>query len=125
MLIAVPVVVAAGFLLIAASPTLATLVSVYVVRRVGQYAVTRPSLHILYTTVDRAAKYKAKNFNDTVIYRGSDAVVASLHEAVVKMLSLGLAGIAWLGAAVAVIWAVIAIFLGRAHERTVPVTPPA
>jgi len=125
MLIAVPVIVAAGFLLIAASPTLATLVAVYVVRRVGQYAVTRPSLHILYTTVDRASKYKAKNFNDTVVYRGSDAVVASFHEAVVKMLSLGLAGIAWLGAGVAVVWAVIAIFLGRAHERTVPVKPAA
>ena len=118
MLISVPVVVAAGFLLIAASPTLATLVAVYVVRRVGQYAVTRPSLHILYTTVDRASKYKAKNFNDTVVYRGSDAVVASTHEAVVRLLSLGLAGIAWLGAGVAVVWAVVAIFLGRAHERT-------
>ena len=120
MLISVPVIVAAGFLLIAASPTLATLVAVYVVRRVGQYAVTRPSLHILYTTVDRASKYKAKNFNDTVVYRGSDAVVASFHEAVVKLLSLGLAGIAWLGAGVAVVWAVVAIYLGRAHERTAP-----
>ncbi len=123
MLISVPVVVAAGFLLIAASPTLATLVAVYVVRRVGQYAVTRPSLHILYTTVDRASKYKAKNFNDTVVYRGSDAVVASIHEAVVKLLSLGLAGIAWLGAGVAVVWAVVAIDLGRAHERTAPARP--
>ena len=124
MLISVPVIVAAGFLLIAASPTLATLIAVYIVRRVGQYAITRPSLHILYTTVDRAAKYKAKNFNDTVVYRGSDAVVASVHEAVVKALSLGLAGIAWVGAGVGIVWAVVALYLGRAHERTVP-APPA
>ncbi len=123
MLLAVPAIIAAGFLLIAASPTLATLIGVYVVRRVGQYAVTRPSLHILYTTVDRASKYKAKNFNDTVVYRGSDAVVASFHEAVVRTLSLGLAGIAWLGAGIAVVWALVAIYLGRAHERTAPARP--
>lgn len=125
MLVSVPVVVAAGFLLIAASPTLATLVAVYVVRRVGQYAVTRPSREILYTTVDRASKYKAKNFNDTVVYRGSDAIVASVHEAVVRLLSLGLAGIAWLGAGIAAVWAVSAIFLGRAHEHMAASRTPA
>ena len=124
MLVSVPLIVAAGFLLIVASPTLATLVSVYVVRRVGQYAVVRPCREMLYTTVERAAKYKAKNLNDTVIYRGSDAVVAQVHEALVRVMTLGLAGIAWLGAGVAVTWAVVAFLLGRAHERAVTTHPP-
>jgi len=124
MLVSVPVVVAAGFLLIAASPTLATLVSVYVVRRIGQYAVVRPCREMLYTTVDRAAKYKAKNFNDTVVYRGSDALVAQGHELLVRVMTLGLAGVAWFGAGIAVAWGVVAFLLGRAHERTVAARPP-
>jgi hypothetical protein len=42
---------------------------------------------------------------------------------VVRSLTLGLAGIAWLGAGVAVVWAVVAVFLGRAHERMAPARP--
>lgn len=117
MLAAVPLAVIAGFLLIAGSPTFAMLVGVFVVRRVGQYAIVRPCREMLYTTVDRESKYKAKNVNDTLVYRASDFIVAKGHDAFVSALSAGLAGVALLGAGVAALWAVVAICLGRAHER--------
>jgi len=117
MIVSVPLFVVAGFLLIAASPTLATLVGVYIFRRLGQYAVVRPCREMLYTTVDRESKYKAKNVNDTLVYRTSDYVVAKGHDAFVSAFAANLTVVAWLGAAVAAAWAVVAWVLGRAHER--------
>jgi AAA family ATP:ADP antiporter len=117
MIVAVPLFVVGGFLLIAASPTLATLVGVYIFRRLGQYAVVRPCREMLYTTVDRESKYKAKNVNDTLVYRTSDYVVAKGHDAFVSAFGANLTWVAWLGAVVAAVWALVAYLLGRAHER--------
>jgi AAA family ATP:ADP antiporter len=117
MIVLVPLFVVGGFLLIAASPTLATLVAVFIARRVGQYAIVRPCREMLYTTVDRESKYKAKNINDTLVYRTSDYVVAKGHDAIVSAYSASLSGIALVGAGVAGLWAVVAFSLGRAHER--------
>lgn len=117
MIAVVPLFVVAGFLLIAASPTLATLVAVFIARRAGQYAIVRPCREMLYTTVDRESKYKAKNVNDTLVYRTSDYVVAKGHDAIVAAYQASLSGIALVGAAVAAVWAVVAFGLGRAHER--------
>ena len=117
MIVSVPLFVVAGFLLIAASPTLATLVGVYIFRRLGQYAVVRPCREMLYTTVDRESKYKAKNVNDTLVYRTSDYVVAKGHDAFVSAFAANLTLVAWLGAGVAAAWALVAYLLGRAHER--------
>ena len=90
-----PLFVVAGFLLIAASPTLATLVGVFIFRRLGQYAVVRPCREMLYTTVDRESKYKAKNVNDTLVYRTSDYVVAKGHDAFVSAFVGEPDGVAW------------------------------
>ena len=117
MIVVVPLFVVAGFLLIAVSPTLATLVGVFIARRVGQYAIVRPCREMLYTTVDRESKYKAKNVNDTLVYRTSDYVVAKGHDAIVAAWSASLSGIALVGAGIAALWAVVAFTLGRAHER--------
>ena len=125
MLVAVPVVMIGGFLVLSVAPTLAVLVTVYIVRRVGQYGITRPAREILFTTLDREAKYKAKNLIDTAVYRSSDFLVAKGHDAVVSALAATLSGIAWLGAGVAAVWAVVAFLLGRAHERMAAVKPPA
>jgi AAA family ATP:ADP antiporter len=119
MIVSVPLFVVAGFLLIAASPTLATLVGVYIFRRLGQYAIVRPCREMLYTTVDRESKYKAKNVNDTLVYRTSDFVVAKGHDAFVSAFAASLTWVAWLGAGIAALWAMVAYLLGRAHERTV------
>lgn len=116
MLVSVPLAMVAGFSLLALTPTLTVLTAVMVARRAGEYAITRPCREMLFTTVDRESKYKAKSFIDTVVYRGGDAATASLHELLMRSLGLGLAGIAWVGAGVAVAWAGLAIALGRRHR---------
>ena len=120
MLPSIPLMMVAGFVLLAVQPALITLVAVLVARRAGEYAVTRPCREMLFTTVDRETKYKAKNFIDTVVYRGGDAVSASAHEAVIRAFALGLSGVAWLGAAVATVWVLVSVALGRHHEAMRP-----
>ena len=120
MLASIPLMLTAGFVLLAVQPALATLVAVMIARRVGQYAITRPCREMLFTTVDRETKYKAKNFIDTVVYRGGDALSATAHEAVIRAFALGLSGIAWLGAGVAAVAVAVAVALGRRHERAAP-----
>jgi AAA family ATP:ADP antiporter len=67
--------------------------------------------------VDRESKYKAKNVNDTLVYRTSDFVVAKGHDAFVAAFAASLTTVAWLGAVVALAWAAVAWMLGRAHEK--------
>jgi AAA family ATP:ADP antiporter len=112
----VPLAVAAGFAALALAPVLTVLVAFQVLRRAGDYALTRPAREVLYTVVPRAAKYKAKNFLDTVIYRGGDAASGWLFAAL-QALGLGLAGIAWAAVPLSLAWAATAWWLGRRQEQ--------
>ena len=89
-----------------------------VVRRVGEYALVRPCREMLFTSVDRETKYKAKNFIDTAVYRAGDATSGSAH-ALLTWLGVATSGIAWVGAAVAAVWALLAYRIGNTHERNV------
>jgi AAA family ATP:ADP antiporter len=111
LLVSVPLLMAAGYAVLALYPQFAVLVAVMMVRRIGEYSITRPSRDTLYTVVSREERYKAKSLIDTFVYRGGDATAASLH-ALLKTIGLGVSGIAWFGAAIAGAWAVVAWTLG-------------
>jgi AAA family ATP:ADP antiporter len=85
------------------------------IRRIGENSITRPSRDALYTVVSREEKYKAKSLIDTFIYRGGDATAASAHALVKATFGLGLSGIAWCGAGIAALWALVAWALGGRH----------
>ncbi len=114
-LAALPLFSAIGFAALAAAPVLTVLIVFQVLRRAGDYAVTRPAREVLFTVVDRESKYKAKNFIDTVVYRGGDAV-AGWAFAGLKGLGLGLTAIAWLAVPIALLWGAVAWWLGRRQE---------
>ncbi|MGH8439789.1 MAG: NTP/NDP exchange transporter, partial [Pseudomonas sp.] len=104
LLAAVPLVMVVGFVWLAMAPLFAVFVVVMVVRRVGEYALVRPGREMLYAVVVPEHKYKAKNFTDTVVYRGGDA----LSGWVKRGLDLlgdhpGLAMV--IGAGIALVWA--------------------
>ena len=65
-----------GFGALAAAPTLAALVPFQVLRRAGDFAITRPTREVLFTVLSREDRYKAKSFIDTVVYRLGDQVGA-------------------------------------------------
>ena len=112
----VPLLLAAGFLLLSIAPTLAVLVIVQIIRRAGNYAVMRPAREMLYVVLGREEKYKAKNFNDTVIYRTGDAVSAWIY-AGLRSLGVGLSGIAMIAVPIALIWAYLAWRLGDHQQK--------
>jgi AAA family ATP:ADP antiporter len=112
----VPALVAAGFLLLGTWPTLAVLIGFQVVRRAGNYAIARPAREMLFTVVGREEKYKSKNFIDTVVYRGGDAVSGWVFTGL-SAIGFGLSAIAYTAVPVAALWGVTGWLLGRAQER--------
>src|SRR5690606_22503986 len=76
LLTTVPLLVMLGFTGLAMWPGFALFAVVMVVRRAGEYALARPGREMLFTVLEPEPKYKAKNFIDTVVYRGGDAVSA-------------------------------------------------
>jgi AAA family ATP:ADP antiporter len=115
-LAAVPALLVAGFILLAIAPVLPVLIITQVVRRSGNYAVTRPAREVLYTVVSRSRKYKAKNFIDTVLYRGGDAIAGWLF-AGMKAMGMGLSGIAWVAVPLAAVWCLLGLHLGREQRK--------
>ena len=113
----VPLAICFGLVVLAISPLLGAVVAVQIVRRAGNYAVTRPAREMLFTRVDRETRFKAKPVIDIVAYRGSDMLMAWLFTAFTQGLGLGLAAVAMVGAAIAALWSLVGIYLGRWFER--------
>jgi AAA family ATP:ADP antiporter len=95
-----------------ASSELAVLFVAMTTRRAAGYALERPAREVLFTVVTREEKYKAKNFIDTVVYRGGDAATAWLQK------GLGAGGIGTramvIGSLpVTVVWLLLVYFLSK------------
>jgi AAA family ATP:ADP antiporter len=112
-LASVPVLIGAGLLFLAAAPMVSVVVGVQIIRRAGNYAISRPAREMLFTTVDRETRFKAKPVIDIVIYRGGDMLSAWAFTGLTQVLGLGLAAVAVVGAVVAALWAMTGIYLGR------------
>lgn len=112
LLAAVPALVCAGFIGLALAPTFAMLAGLMIVRRIGEYAFIRPGREMLFAPLDAETKYKAKNFIDTVVYRGGDAISA-WAKSLLDMLGQGTVLVAVVGAVCAGIWALTGWYLGR------------
>lgn len=111
-----PVLVAIGILALVAMPVLITLAIFQIGRRVGNYAITRPSREMLYTVLNREARFKAKPVIDVVIYRGGDVLTAWLFTLLADKVGLGLSGIAIVIGGTAAAWTTVAIWLGRTYK---------
>ena len=114
----VPMVMIGGYVVLALMPTMFIAIGVMGVRRVLEYSIVRPAREIIYSPLDRETKYKAKNFIDTVIYRSGDAISGSIRQ-LLSWVGVSGSGIAWFGAALCGLWALVAFKLGDRHERIV------
>jgi AAA family ATP:ADP antiporter len=104
MLALMPIVSLAGFLWLGAAPVLGVLIAFGVVRRIGEFSISKPARDALFTVVPREERYKAKNFIDTVIYRGGDTLSGWVLG--------GVPGLAFVAAAISAAWIALAFFLG-------------
>lgn len=114
----VPVIIVIGLFIVAAAPMLWVVVALQVVRRAGNYSITRPGREMLFTVVDRETRFKAKSVIDNVVYRGGDVVAAWAFTFLTATLGLSFGAVAAVGGIIAAIWALVARYLGRHYMET-------
>ena len=98
-----------------ASPGLAVLFLAMTTRRSAGYALERPAREVLFTVVSREEKYKAKNFIDTVVYRGGDMATAWLQQAL-SAGGIGMRAMVIGSLPVTGLWLLLVYFLGKRQE---------
>jgi AAA family ATP:ADP antiporter len=111
-----PLVFAAGFAVLAATPALAVVIAFQALQRTANFAISNPAREVLFTVLAREEKYKAKNVIDLVVFRGSDALGGWLFAAL-RALGMELRSICVAAIPLAAAWLVLALALGRAQER--------
>jgi ATP:ADP antiporter, AAA family len=109
-LLVLPCVSLVGFALLVPGGSPLMMGGVQVARRASDYAFARPARESLFTLVDRDSRYKAKNFIDTVVYRGGDMVAAWCDA---KMVGAGRLTVAAIGIPVVLLWLVWVLGMGR------------
>jgi ATP:ADP antiporter, AAA family len=100
---------------LAASPGLTILFVAMTARRSAGYALERPAREVLFTVVSREEKYKAKNFIDTVVYRGGDVATAWLQQAL-NAGGIGMRAVVVGSLPVTGLWLLLVYFLGKRQE---------
>ncbi|MBF8291661.1 MAG: transporter [Steroidobacteraceae bacterium] len=115
-LLAMPLVALLSFAWLAAMPVLMLLSVSQVIRRGGEFGIAKPCREVLFTIVDPETKYKAKNFIDTVLYRGSDMVGGWLH-LLLSGLGFALTGFAVICGVGMLGMTIVAGWLGREFAR--------
>ena len=111
----IPVLMVLGWLVVAISPILLFLIGLQIIRRAGNYAITKPGREMLFTLVDNEARYKVKPVIDIVVYRGGDMLTAWFYTFLTATLGLGLSGVSIIAAAVASLWALTGLYLSLIH----------
>jgi AAA family ATP:ADP antiporter len=105
-----------GFGILATAPMLAAVVLFQVIRRSANFAIQRPAREVLYTVVPRTEKYKAKNFNDTFVYRLGDQTGAWAYTAI-GWFGFGLSALAVTMVPVSALWLLLALWLGARYRK--------
>jgi AAA family ATP:ADP antiporter len=116
LLAAVPAFNLIGFGVFSVAPILPVLVAFGILRRSGEFAITKPTRETLFTVVSKEEKYQAKNVIDTVVHRGGDMasswVATTLQAAGFSISEMALAALPIAG-----LWLVNGLYLGRRHEE--------
>jgi AAA family ATP:ADP antiporter len=115
-LIGVPLILAAGFVLMGSTMGLVLFAAVQVLQRSMNYGILGPAKEMLFTVVDRETKYKSKNFIDTAVYRGSDVAASWIFKGLTNT-GLGLGQIAFTYLPIMGLWAWGAWRLGSLYQK--------
>jgi AAA family ATP:ADP antiporter len=118
MLMAMPIVSIVGFAALALVPGLATLVAFGILRRAGEYAVSKPARETLFNVLPVEQKYKAKNVIDTLVHRFGDTSSSWLF-AGLKAAGMSLVAMSWLAVPIAGAWLAVAAWLGGQQTQRV------
>jgi AAA family ATP:ADP antiporter len=111
-----PAVFAIGFAALALNPVLMLVVAFQAIQRTANFAISNPAREVLFTAVDREEKYKAKYLIDGVVFRGGDALSGWLFN-LLRAAGVELSVIAAGSVPLVLGWMLVALLLGKAHER--------
>lgn len=112
-----PAAAIAFMLALAIAPALAVIVTASVTLRALSYAFANPAMRVFYTVVTPEDKFKAQNFNDTVVYRGGDTSSAWLLDITTRTFGLTASALALLSVPLIAAWLWIAWRLGADQAR--------
>ncbi len=108
----VPIIASLGFLSLGLNQSIMVLLAVQVLYRSFNFSVQRPSREILFTKVSVQEKYNAKNFIDTALYRGGDAISGWLFTMISSLVS-SLQVISFIAIPLSLAWAVTGFRIGK------------
>ncbi len=111
-----PIANALGFIGLAIFGSFAALILLEALNKAVQRGLTRPAREALFTVISREDKYKAKAFIDTFVYRTGDVVGAQVEGALGRI-GLALGGLVGVVIPLALAWAMLGIWLGRAQAH--------
>lgn len=111
-----PIANALGFIGLAIFGSFAALILLEALNKAVQRGLTRPAREALFTVISREDKYKAKAFIDTFVYRTGDVLGAQVEGALGRI-GLALGGLVGVVIPLALAWAMLGIWLGRAQAR--------
>ena len=111
-----PLVFCVGFVALFLTPMRWVVIAFQAAQRAANFALSNPAREVLFTVLEREEKYKAKNVIDIVVFRGGDAVSGWLF-ALLRGAGLDPGAISLATVPVTAAWLVLALALGRVHER--------
>ena len=115
-LVLIPLGITIGFGIMTTTPLLAVMIGVEIFRRAGDYSIMKPAREMLFSTVAREEKYKAKNFIDTAVLRGGNTVSALAYGGLKSLGSLGIT-LGGVSIALGIAWLSLAYWLGGKFEH--------
>lgn len=115
MLALMPVVSFVGFGVFGMMTVLPVLIGLGVLRRAGEFSITKPTRETLFTVVPREEKYQAKNVIDTVVHRGGD-VTGTWIVSMLQSWGASLSQMAFAAMPIALGWLAVGVWVGRYHE---------
>lgn len=122
LLVAMPIASLIGFAALSLAPAgaaLAVLVAFGIVRRAGEYAVSKPARETLFNALPAEQQYRAKNAIDTLVHRTGDTASAWLITAL-RGMGLGATQLTWLAVPLSALWGAVAWWVGgRAQRRMI------
>lgn len=124
-LAAMPVLVIIGMTILAFTPVITVLLALQLVRQAGNYAITQPARHMLFTEVDKETRFKTKPVTDIAVYRGGDMITAWFFTGLTEGLGLAFTVVGLIGAGIAAVWATTGLYLGKVYDRRKPQTTVA
>lgn len=127
----IPLLVMIGFFSLSLAAILPIIIIIQVIHRAGNFSLLKPGREMLFTVTKREERYKSKNFIDTTIYRGSDAITGWAFAGLVSF-GFSLSAIAVVAIPLAGAWAITGFVMGKKYKRVIndenpiksyPVTP--